>query len=234
MDLIIIAIVCLLAAGLTFFSGFGLGTILLPVFALFFPITTAIAATAIVHFANNAFKFGMIYKDIHWKTALLFGFPAIGAAFIGSWTLVQLGKPNEIVTYSLFNQTFTITGLKIVIGVLLIFFAFFELNKRLSEYTFPPKYLSIGGLLSGFFGGLSGHQGAFRSAFLAKSGMDKNQFIATSSSIALMIDITRLIIYSKSLQFVLENKDNTLIYCGMIFAFIGSYFGKKLPGQNFS
>jgi uncharacterized membrane protein YfcA len=50
-----IAIVCLLGSFATFFSGFGLGTILLPVFSLYFPIELAILATALVHFANNIF-----------------------------------------------------------------------------------------------------------------------------------------------------------------------------------
>ncbi len=47
-----------------FFSGFGVGTILTPVFIIFFPIDIAIAMTAIVHFLNNVFKFGMTYKSI--------------------------------------------------------------------------------------------------------------------------------------------------------------------------
>ena len=42
--------------GLTMFSGFGLCTLLMPVFALFFPIKTAVAATALVHGANSIFK----------------------------------------------------------------------------------------------------------------------------------------------------------------------------------
>ncbi|OGA86871.1 MAG: hypothetical protein A2Z90_01050 [Burkholderiales bacterium GWA2_64_37] len=48
---------------LTLFSGFGLGTVLVPVFALFFPVPLAIAATAAVHFANNIFKFGLMAKQ---------------------------------------------------------------------------------------------------------------------------------------------------------------------------
>jgi hypothetical protein len=35
-------------SGLTLFSGFGLGTVLMPAFAVFFPVPTAIAATAVV------------------------------------------------------------------------------------------------------------------------------------------------------------------------------------------
>jgi uncharacterized protein len=49
-------------AGLTFFSGFGLGTLLLPVFALFFPLETAIGLTALVHLANNLFKLALVGK----------------------------------------------------------------------------------------------------------------------------------------------------------------------------
>jgi len=38
MEIIIISIVAFLTAILTFFSGFGLGTLLTPVFMLFFPV----------------------------------------------------------------------------------------------------------------------------------------------------------------------------------------------------
>ena len=44
MDMAIIAVVAALASALTLYSGFGLGTILLPAFALFFPAPVAVAA----------------------------------------------------------------------------------------------------------------------------------------------------------------------------------------------
>lgn len=44
MELLVIGVVALLTSGLSLFSGFGLGTILMPVFALFFPVLLAIAA----------------------------------------------------------------------------------------------------------------------------------------------------------------------------------------------
>ncbi|HNB58476.1 MAG TPA: sulfite exporter TauE/SafE family protein, partial [bacterium] len=49
-EFLLIAIAAFTASALTFFSGFGLGTILMPVFALFFPVHTAVALTAVVHF----------------------------------------------------------------------------------------------------------------------------------------------------------------------------------------
>ena len=51
---LIVAITAFLAAGLTMYSGFGLGTMLLPVFALFFPVEVAVVATAMVHAATSS------------------------------------------------------------------------------------------------------------------------------------------------------------------------------------
>ncbi len=48
---------------LTLFSGFGLGTLLMPVFALFFPVEVAVASTAVVHAANNLFKVGLLGRS---------------------------------------------------------------------------------------------------------------------------------------------------------------------------
>jgi uncharacterized membrane protein YfcA len=88
MELIYIPLVALLGSLLTFFSGFGLGTLLTPVFLLFFPVELAIALTAIVHFLNNIFKLVLVGKHIDWPIALRFGLPAIFFSFLGqpSWT----------------------------------------------------------------------------------------------------------------------------------------------------
>jgi hypothetical protein len=51
MSYLIICVVAFAVSGLTLFSGFGLGTLLMPAFALFFPV--AVAATAVVHLANE-------------------------------------------------------------------------------------------------------------------------------------------------------------------------------------
>ena len=61
---IVIGLVAFGVSLLTLFSGFGLGTLLLPAFAVFFPIEVAVASTAIVHAANNLFKAGQttLYK----------------------------------------------------------------------------------------------------------------------------------------------------------------------------
>ncbi len=87
MSFFIIPLTALLASLLTFFSGFGLGTILLPVFAVYYPAPIAVLLTAIVHFSNNIFKIGLVYKNIHWNLVLKFGFPSMLAALLGAYFL---------------------------------------------------------------------------------------------------------------------------------------------------
>ena len=228
MDYLLISIITLLGAALTLFSRFGLGTLLMPVFALFFPIEIAISLTAIVHFANNLIKLILFKQHINWNIALRFGLPSIITAFIGAWLLTALLNFQPILSYSFHNNTFHITAIKLIIAVLLIIFALIDLIPKLSKIEFDKKYLPLGGLLSGFFGGLSGNQGALRASFLIKSGLSKEAYIATGVIIACMVDITRLSIYSKSiLLHIIENQIYFLIIA-IISAFIGVYFGNKL------
>ena len=85
MEIVIICLAAFLTAILTFFSGFGLGTILAPVFAIFFPIDIAIALTGVVHFSNNLFKIALIGRNTDKAVLLRFGIPAILASLIGAW-----------------------------------------------------------------------------------------------------------------------------------------------------
>ncbi len=80
MEVLLIGLVAWPASGLTFFSGFGIGTILMPVFALCFPVPLAVAATAVVHVANNLFKFGMMAAHADWRVVARFGIPAASPA----------------------------------------------------------------------------------------------------------------------------------------------------------
>lgn len=81
---VFIVAVALLASILTFFSGFGLGTILLPAMALFFPVAVAIVLTGIVHFVNGTFKVLIMRSHIHIPTLWKFGLLAIPSAFLGA------------------------------------------------------------------------------------------------------------------------------------------------------
>lgn len=227
-EYIVICILALLGSGLTFFSGFGLGTILLPVFAFFFPVELAIALTAIVHFLNNIFKLTLIGKKASKKIVLQFGLPAIISAFLGAYALTYIADIEPLFDYSIGAKIFYITPLKLTIGILLATFSLFDLLPKLLKLNFDEKYIPLGGLLSGFFGGLSGHQGALRTAFLIRAKLTKETFIATGVVIAVLIDISRLTVYSADILKVGNQIDYTLLISATLSAFTGAIIGNKI------
>jgi uncharacterized protein len=227
-EYIVISLAALLGSGLTFFSGFGLGTILAPVFALFFPVELAIALTAIVHFLNNIFKLLLVGKHADLKVVLKFGLPSLVAAFAGALALSFFSDSQPLITYNLFGKICEITVLKLVIAVVLVFFVLMDLVPRLANITFDRRYMVAGGLLSGFFGGLSGNQGALRSAFLIKAGLDKESFIATGVVIACMVDISRLAVYAGNILDVAHDLNYSLLVAATLSAFIGAFAGSRL------
>ncbi len=144
MDYIIICLVAIIGSGLTLFSGFGLGTILLPVFGLFFPIEMAIALTAIVHFLNNLFKLGLLGLKANTQVVIQFGIPSVVAAFIGAYLLTLITEISPLFRYSLGDRIISIIPVKLIIGVLLMFFALFETLPRFKNIQFNRKYLPVG------------------------------------------------------------------------------------------
>lgn len=231
MELVLIGVSALLVSGLTLFSGFGLGTVLMPVFALFFPLPLAIAATAVVHFANNIFKFGLMAKQADWRVVARFSVPAAIAALAGASLINLFDKMPLIASYTLGGSTFEITMIKAVIGSLIVAFALLELSPRFQALAFPPRWLPLGGVLSGFFGGLSGNQGALRSAFLLKSGLSKEAFVATGVVSAVIVDAARLAVYGASFMtsnFAQSQELLAPVAVGTVCAFIGSFMGKRM------
>jgi uncharacterized membrane protein YfcA len=172
---VVVCAVALFASGLTLLSGFGLGTLLLPAFALFFPVETAVAATAIVHLLNNSFKLALVGRHARAAVVVRFGIPALLAAFAGAALLDRLAGLPDLLTYSIAGRGFAITAVKAVIGALILAFSALELSSASERLAFGPAWLPAGGLVSGFFGGLSGHQGALRSAFLVRCGLTKER-----------------------------------------------------------
>ncbi|MBK9097252.1 MAG: TSUP family transporter [bacterium] len=228
MEIILICAFAAFSSLLTFYSGFGLGTILLPVFALFFPVEIAVGLTGIVHLLNNLFKLFLIGKFANKKVILKFGIPAVVGAFLGAQLLLLLSGVEAITSYELFNKTFYITPVKLAIAGLMISFAVFEIVPKFQAIEFSQNKLIVGGLLSGFFGGLSGHQGALRSAFLLKFGLGKEAFIATGVVIACLVDFTRISIYLTKFLSAEVLSNWLIILAATISAFIGAYFGNKL------
>lgn len=233
MEYIIVAVASLIVAALTLFSGFGLGTLLMPVLVLFFPVEIAVAATAIVHLANNIFKGILVGKHANFKVLIRFAIPAVIAAFPGALLLTALSGMKSWWEWSAGSSLFQILPVNFVIALLMIIFAFVELLPYFEKMTIKQKWLPVGGVLSGFFGGISGHQGALRSAFLSKSGLTREGFIGTSVLTAIMVDLSRLLVYgvtffNSKTDLFNEPKMKGILLAGILAAFAGSFIGTRL------
>lgn len=228
MEIVIISIVALVTSLLTFFSGFGLGTLLMPVFAIFFPLDQAIAMTGVVHFSNNIFKGTLVWKNTDKEVLLKFGIPAIIASFAGAWLLLSITHLPVLETYTIGSRSFSITPVKLIISVLLLFFAITELLPFFEKLSFSKKKLVLGGIMSGFFGGLTGIQGALRSAFLIKAGLSKESYIATGVMIACVVDITRLSVYASNFVTSEIAQNLTVLIIATLAAIAGAILGNRL------
>ena len=222
----LIPVIALFASLLTFFSGFGLGTIMVPVFLLFFPVELAITLSGIVHLLNNMFKISLVWKFIDKSVLLRFGLPALLAAFLGAQLLSGLADSEVYIKYSIAGYDRQTSILKLSIAVLLFVFAMVELLPFAKKFTVSRDKLILGGLLSGFGGGLSGHQGALRTMFLVKAGMSTEGFIATGISIALIVDLTRIPIYFSGMDLSSITDNASLLISATLAAFIGALIGR--------
>ena len=230
MDYVIIGLTAFLASGLTLYSGFGLGTVLLPAFALFFPVPVAVAATGVVHLFNNLFKGSLLRREADWRTVARFGLPAIPAAIAGAWLLAELGSTSRLFVWSAFDREYGPTAAGATIGALMIVFALLELQPWFQRLAAPPRLMPLGGVITGFFGGLTGQQGAFRSMFLLKSGLEPARFIATGVLIAVLIDLSRLPTYAASFRggdTAFGDHSWGLVGVGTLCAFAGAFLGVR-------
>ena len=233
MSYLIICTTAILVSALTLFSGFGLGTLLMPAFALFFPIEVAVAATAIVHLANNIFKVMLFGKKADLSVVLKFALPAAVLAMAGALVLNYFTTVPPIIQYTLVGRGCTVTTVKLVVSALILIFALFELIPGFEKLSFDPKFIPLGGAISGFFGGVSGHQGALRTAFLIRTGLEKEAFIGTMVVSAVVVDVSRLVVYgltffARDFEVLRSQGGVELVIAGTLAAFTGAFIGSRL------
>lgn len=228
-----LALAAMAISCLTLFSGFGLGALLMPAFALIFPLPVAVAATAVVHVLNNLFKLYLLRMEVVARLLLSFGLPAVGAAVAGALLLTTLAGMDPLWTWRLGERVAAVTPLKLCLGLLILGFSAMDLVPRLKRFQVDPRWIPLGGLLAGFFGGLSGHQGALRAAFLAPLNLPPARFVATQAAIACMVDAVRLTVYGTAflagnLAAIGGEGEWILVAAATAGAFTGAFIGRRL------
>lgn len=71
-------------------------------------------------------------------------------------------------------------------------------------------------------------KGALRSAFLIRSGLSKERFIATGVVIACLVDFSRLLIYSTHFSPAGIGNSSFLLPAAVVSAFLGAFLGNRL------
>jgi hypothetical protein len=110
--------------------------------------------------------------------------------------LTRLARLPDLGRWEVAGHKFDVSGVDLVVAALIVGFALLELSPSAERLSLDPSWLPVGGALSGFCGGLSGHQGALRSAFLLRTGLSKREFVASGVACAVLIDLARIVVYA--------------------------------------
>jgi uncharacterized membrane protein YfcA len=176
---LIVAAASVVAGAIAGVAGFGIGSVLTPIFALQTGTKVAVAAVAIPHFVGTLQRFWLLRRHVDRRVLLGFGLASAAGGLAGA--LLHTWLSSRILT--------------IVFGGLLILAAIAEFTKWMEKVRWGRRVAWFAGALSGAFGGLVGNQGSIRSAAMLGFDVPKESFVATATAIGLFVDGARLPVY---------------------------------------
>jgi uncharacterized membrane protein YfcA len=206
----LIAVAATVAGAIASVAGFGIGSILTPLFAIHFGTKLAVAAVSIPHLIATALRFVRIGEHVDKRVFVSFGITSAAGGLLGA----------------LLHARFSSTALSYVLGALLVFAGMMGVTGLSRRMRFEGVAAWIAGALSGAFGGLVGNQGGIRSAAMLGMRVSKESFVATATAIALVVDLARMPVYA-----VVQGKEVLGIWPVLLLAIIGVVLG-TLAGER--
>jgi uncharacterized membrane protein YfcA len=215
-----LALVAVVAGSIASVAGFGIGSLITPLVALRTGTGVAVAAVSIAHFCGTSLRFLFWRKHVNKKVLFSFGITSAAGGLIGA-----------LLHTLLFNSALTI-----IFGCLLVFAGVIELTGLSGKVRFSGAVAWVAGGLSGLFGGLVGNQGGIRSAALLGFELERKEFVATATGIALAVDIARIPVY-----LAVQGKEIMAVWPLILIATVGVIFGtitgrsilKIIPERSF-
>jgi uncharacterized protein len=192
-------------------AGFGIGSLLTPAIAVATGTKLAVAAVAVPHAIGTSIRLWRFRREVDWQIVRSFGVTSAAGGLTGA----------------LLNTWAASGALELVFGALLVLAGTSQITGYARRWRLRGTLAWLGGALSGFFGGLVGNQGGIRTAAMLGFDVDKRQFVATTTAVALLIDLARVPVYLtvESAQLARLWPTITIATIGVI---TGTLFGERL------
>jgi uncharacterized membrane protein YfcA len=185
-------------------AGFGIGSLLTPVFVTRVATQIAVAAVSIPHVLGTAVRLWLLRGQVDRRLLVRFGLTSAAGGLTGALLQGRTGS----------------AGLTILFGALLLFVAASELTGLSKRMRFRGAAAWIAGALSGLLGGLVGNQGGIRSAAMLGADVPRQAFVGTATAVALIVDGARLPVYLAT-----SGHDLLAMWPTIVFATIGVICG---------
>ncbi len=176
---IVVLIVGTIAGGIASIAGFGIGSLLTPLFALRVDTALAVALVSLPHAAGTLVRFWLLRAYVDRHVLWSFGITSAAGGLVGALLGARAGSP----------------VLTLIFALLLLFAGFMGITGLAQRLRFEGASAWIAGALSGMFGGLVGNQGGIRSAAMLGLDVPRDAFVATATAIALFVDAARVPVY---------------------------------------
>ena len=169
----------MLAGSIASIAGFGIGSILTPTLSVSYDAKLAVAAVSIPHLIGTALRLWLLGGRVERRVLWGFGIASATGGLVGAMLTSVLDSP----------------WLLTLLALLLLFVSAGELSGLSSRMVFTGWWAWLAGGLSGMLGGLVGNQGGLRAAGLLAFELQPRVFLATSTAVALVVDLARTPVY---------------------------------------
>jgi uncharacterized protein len=159
--------------------GFGIGSLLTPLFATKLGTPVAVAVVALPHALASIVRMIRLRASIDWSVIRTFGIVSALGGLLGALVYSGLGG----------------RSLTLALGVLLVLTASAGITGWSSRWHPRGLLVWLLGLLSGFFGGVAGNQGGIRAAAMSSFRLSPTVFVATATATAVLVDVGRTPVY---------------------------------------
>jgi uncharacterized membrane protein YfcA len=178
--LTVVGVTALVGGSVAAIAGFGIGSILTPIVALYTGTKLAVPLVSIPHVVGTALRLWVLRAHIDRRLLFGFGLASAAGGLVGA----------------LLHAVLASVLLTVVLAALLIFAGSAGVSGASERIRFSGAGIWVAGGISGLLGGLVGHQGGIRAGAMLGMEVRKEAFVATATAIALLVDGARMPVYA--------------------------------------